>query len=77
MIDPKGVQCARGNIPDDAKRKVVVVGMDEDELWNAFICISNLTRKPRENFYESDTREGMIRLRNKLHRIGKNEYGWV
>ena len=52
------------------------VEMSEDELWNAFVCIHNLTTNPHANFYETSTKKEMMQLKKKLKHIGKTKYGW-
>lgn len=74
---PKEVREELRGGPDGTKAKVVGVIMDGLELWNAYICIHNLTERPRADFYKPNTKEKMVRLRDKLYRIGKEEYGWV
>jgi len=60
----------------DNERTINII-FTEDELWNAYICLYNLTTKPRENFYEPATKKSMIEIRDKLYDLGETIFEWV
>ena len=60
-----------------SKEKLINIDFTEDELWNAYICLHNLTTKPRENFYDPEIRAPMVQIRDRLYSFGKINFGWV
>lgn len=55
----------------------ISIEFTENELWNAYVCLHNLTTKPKEKFYEPKTRAEMIETRDKLYDLGKTQFEWV
>lgn len=57
--------------------KKVVIELSEMELWNCYICLHNLTTKPKKNFYDKKTKAEMVAIRDRLYKLGKEVYKWV
>ncbi len=53
------------------------IDLTEDDLWNIYICLHNLTTTPKTKLYSGvTTKKEMLETKKKISRFGKANFAW-
>jgi len=57
-------------------KREINIKLSEDDLWNAYVSLYNLTTGEHRNFYEKQHKELSVKTRDKIYQIGKERFKW-